>query len=885
MKKYRTVWMAILQWGILWTLIIGCSLIWNQHLITERTYAFSRHEAANVIQKDLAFRRWATMHGGVYVHPTKQTPPNPWLTVPKRDVVTTDGDKLTLMNPAYMTRQVMALYNEQFGVKGHITSLMAKNPANAPDPWEADALHQFEKGVPEVRELTTIHGEPYYRLILPMLMEQGCLKCHADTKVPVGGIRGAISASVPLLPHEQAAAASMRGVRLAHAGIWLVGMIGITIASAIYHRQQQRNRQAEDDLRNQEALYASLTTASPTGIFQTDLQGACCYVNERWSQISGLSIEQALGDGWSLALHPDDRQRVCDEWLSCVAEGRAFSLEYRFKLPDGRVNWVYGQSAEIFNEQGVVTGYVGTITDITLLKQTEESLADQSMFLRESQAIAHVGGWKSNPRTDMLVWTEEVYRLLDHPAEQPISHTTCFQYFDHQDRARVQQALEQAQADGIPFRLSCRMISATGRRFWGDFRCIGRLEGPDGSYIAGTLQDITEHKQIEELLTTAKTAAEAANRTKTELLATISHELRTPLNGVMGGVQLLEMTELSEEQDGYLQMVKESAGNELALVNDLLDLAGFEASGMQVESIPFRLLDCIKLAMSLHRSALDERALELVTSLPDELDCMVVGDSRRLAQIISNLLANAIKFTEQGSITLSAQMRLYAGGLRLQLQVADTGIGIAEQDFERIFEPFVQVDMSSTRRFGGTGLGLAICRRLAERMGGSIRVESESGEGSRFILELPLRFADDTQLDTTISDSSPLPFWQGPSRTVLIAEDNDCNLKTAASLVRKLGFKVICAEDGKLALGHWLQGNVDLILMDIQMPVLDGVEATRFIRQREQDRGCHTPIIALTAHAMDGDRERLLAEGFDSYVAKPFRLPDLAAELARLLKP
>ncbi len=733
MKKYRTIWMALLQWGLLWSVIIGCSLLWNERLIRQQVYDYSRHEATTIINKDLAFRRWATGHGGVYVHPTPQTPPNPWLTVPKRDVVTTDGDHLTLMNPAYMTRQVMGLFGEQFGVKGHITSLVLKNPGNAPDAWERAALLQFEKGVAAVHRLTTIDGAPHYRLILPMKMEQGCLKCHADTGIPVGGIRGGISAAVPLAPHLRAGENGLKGVRLAHGGIWLVGMLGITIASVVYHRQQQRERQAEENLRAQEALYASLTTAAPIGIFHADLAGACCYVNEYWTRLTGITLEQALGDGWLASLYPDDRPKFSAAWQQTLQGQQNLAIEYRFLRADGSVGWAFGQSASIFDNNGAVTGYVRTITDITSRKQAEAALAETTLFLNESQAIAHLGGWKSNPATGMLYWTDEFYRLLEHPAGEPISHEGCFRYFDPQDLPQAKQALAAAFEQGSPFRLSCRMISATGRRFWADFRCIGRQEGPNGSYIAGVLQDITEHKQIEELLTGAKETAEATSRTKTELLATLSHELRTPLNGVMGGVQLLEMTELTDEQQEYLEMVRVSAGNELALVNDLLDLAGLESSGLKVESGPFNLLESIKLAITLHRSALETRRLPLTTSLPENLAQLVIGDGRRLTQIISNLLGNAIKFTEQGGVSLAADCLPSGGsGLRLRLQVSDTGIGIAEKDLQRIFEPFVQVDMSSTRRFGGTGLGLTICHKLAEQMGGSIGVDSRPGEGSCF---------------------------------------------------------------------------------------------------------------------------------------------------------
>jgi PAS domain S-box-containing protein len=887
MKKYRTVWMAILQWGLLWTLIIACSLAWNQRLIRQQIDDYARHEATTVINKDLAFRRWATMHGGVYVRPTEQTPPNIWLNVPKRDVVTSDGDRLTLMNPAYMTRQVMTLFGDQFGVKGHITSLIAKNPGNAPDAWENDALLRFEKGETAVHELTTINNAPYFRLILPMKMEQGCLKCHADTNIPVGGIRGGISAAVPLAPHLQAVATGVQGTRLAHGLIWLMGMLGITIASVIYHRQQQRERQAEENLRAQEALYASLTTASPNGIFHADLQGRCLYVNQCWSELTGMPLEQALGDGWQAVLHPDDRDRFFTAWRQATENRHPFSNEYRYKRPDGSVVWVLSRSAEIFDNNGAVTGYVRTVTDITRHKKGEADLAETALFLKESQAIARVGGWKSNPATDMLYWTEELYRLLEHPAGEPLSHEGSSHYFDPQDKLQVMQALQGALQDGTPFRFNCRMITASGRRFWADFRCVGKQEGPDGSYIAGTIQDITEHKQIEELLTSAKQTAEATSRTKTELLGALSHELRTPLNGVMGGVQLLEMTELSDDQDEYLQMVKSSAANELSLVNDLLDLAGLEASGMQIESAPFNLLDCIRLSITLHRTSLEVRGLPLSTDLPDSLNQQVIGDGRRVTQIVNNLLGNAVKFTEQGGITLAAKI-IPCGGcnLRLLLRVSDTGIGISPKDLERIFDPFVQVDMSSTRKFGGTGLGLAICHRLAERMGGSIRVDSIPGEGSSFNLELPLQRSDGAPAaETSFSDDAAMaPIWNGPPLTVLIAEDNEANLKAAAGLVRKMGLTTICAEDGKLAVAHWMTGAVDVILMDIQMPVMDGREATRFIRQREKSGDRHTPIIALTAHAMAGDRELLLADGFDGYVPKPFKLAALAAELARVTK-
>ncbi len=883
MEKYRTIWMTLLQWGLLWTVIIGCSLAWNQHLVSEHITKHAHDEATTVINKDLAFRRWATMHGGVYVPPTETTPPNQWLTVPKRDVITTDGDRLTLMNPAYMTRQIMGMFADQYGIKGHITSLMAKNPLNAPDPWERDALLRLQKGEQHVSQLAEIDGAPYYRLILPMRMEQGCLKCHADTKIPIGGLRGGISTAVPMAPHYQAAAKGMGGVGLAHGAIWLVGMVGITVISLYKHRQQERERATEEELRAQEALYASLTTASPAGVFQTDLQGHCCYVNDRWSAITGLTREAALGSGWTAALHSADRQWVCDAWQQLVSNSTPFNLEYRFIQPDGRTVWVLGQAARIVGNNGMVSGYVGTITEISRLKQVEAQLAESAMFLNESQAIARLAGWMSNPQTNMLEWTDAMYRILEHPADQPLSHGGCFRYFDPQDLPQVQQALEHAFATGEPFRLTCRMITATGRRFWADFRCIGRLEEGGESHIAGILQDITEYKQVEELLTSAKQTAEATSRAKSELLATLSHELRTPLNGVMGGAQLLEMTELTNEQAEYLQMIRSSASNELALVNDLLDLAGLEAAGVNLVEEPFSVPDSVNLAVTLHRAVLEERGLVLTVELADSLQQRVKGDPRRLTQVIANLLGNAVKFTNQGEIRIQGDAEPdQSGRLRLRLSICDTGIGIAPQDQERIFEPFVQADMSNTRQYGGTGLGLSISRKLAQRMGGALLVSSAPGQGSCFTLEIPLQPVESETMPSAAAQGSLLPSWDGPHLKVVVAEDNETNLKTAAGLLTRLGLTPLCAGDGKQAVAYWLAGGVDLILMDIQMPVMDGHEALRFIRQREQGNDDHLPVIAVTAHAMLGDRERLLAEGFDGYVAKPFQLQELIAELSRV---
>lgn len=367
-------WLPLLGLAFGWTVVVGGSLLWNQHLVQHKVLENARLEAETIISKDLAYRRWASMHGGVYVHPTEDTPPNVWLDHPQRDVVTTDGVHLTLMNPAYMARQMMALFGEQYGVKGHITSLKLKNPANVPDDWERAALLQLGQGAKSVSQTAEIDQQSYLRLLLPMYMEQSCLRCHADTGVPLGGVRGGISTAVPLLRHQLVAAEEVKALRLAHGGIWLVGCMLLIGGNSLYRRQQAALKTTEGALANSQVRFAVLTQSSPTGVFQTEPDGSCIFVNDQWCLLAGITPEQAHNDGWLQVIHPDDRANVFDAWQRTINEQRPFRLEYRFMRPDGKTTWVYGQSSVMQDANGNVIGHVGTVTDISEHKELEQTL-------------------------------------------------------------------------------------------------------------------------------------------------------------------------------------------------------------------------------------------------------------------------------------------------------------------------------------------------------------------------------------------------------------------------------------------------------------------------------------------------------------------------------
>jgi PAS domain S-box-containing protein len=410
---------------------------------------------------------------------------------------------------------------------------------------------------------------------------------------------------------------------------------------------------------------------------------------------------------------------------------------------------------------------------------------------------------------------------------------------------------------------------------------LSPLETAQGLFITSAIRDISDRKRIEQELRAARTAAEAANRAKSEFLANMSHEIRTPLAGILGYAEMIALyCESPEERKSYMEKIKRSADNLTRLISDILDLSKVEAGALQIEKVRIALTSEVESVLSAVQRQADEKGLKLELTFERPLPAQVLTDPTRLRQILLNLVGNAIKFTEKGGVMMRVSHA--AGPVRtLSFSCTDTGCGLNAEQQGRLFQPFVQADSSTTRKYGGTGLGLALSRRLAHALGGELKLtQSAPGQGSTFVLTIPIGDGEARPPQDTGDAADPEGVPRLGGIRVLLAEDNAENGEMFQQFLEKNGATVVLVSNGREAVDQAKAGRYDVILMDLQMPVLDGYAATRELRAA----GMRTPIVALTAHAMVDEKDKCEAAGCNGYLTKPIDVPKLIQTVHRFAR-
>ncbi|WP_138511623.1 ATP-binding protein [Maricaulis alexandrii] len=490
------------------------------------------------------------------------------------------------------------------------------------------------------------------------------------------------------------------------------------------------------------------------------------------------------------------------------------------------------------------------------------------------------GFWDWNVETDALYHSPRLVQLLGGPEESVTSTSATFAGRLHpDDRARTMKALRAHLASGASYNQRARMLCEDGSYRWFHIRGLAQRRHGRAVRMAGSITDITD-------LVEAREQADAANRAKSEFLANMSHEIRTPMNGILGMARVLAGADLPDDVRSKLDVITRSGDTLMHLLDDILDLSKIEAGQVDLEHVPFSLETIAERVRALYRDIAERKGLALIVRIADGTDHNRIGDPLRLSQIANNLVANAVKFTDTGSVELDIRGSGKDDGI--VLEVRDSGVGMTEEQTQAVFGKFVQADSSTTRRYGGSGLGLAICKGLVEQMHGEITVESTPGEGTCFTVRLPL--SRHLHQMGEVEDDAPAPEidaikLDGHSLRVLAAEDNEINQFVLRAYLAQLGIEVDMVSDGRAAVEAFRTSDYDLVLLDIQMPVMNGEDALTEIRrfEREQNR-VPKPVIALTANVMSDQVARYTRLGFDGHTEKPIDPDKLEGKIRQLVE-
>ncbi|MDY7000549.1 MAG: PAS domain S-box protein [Thermodesulfobacteriota bacterium] len=677
---------------------------------------------------------------------------------------------------------------------------------------------------------------------------------------------------------------------------------------------------AQKDLKESEKFSNNILSSITNGLFVLNKEFQVVLWNPAMEKISNVSKDKVIKIEskklWDFFPHVKDVGT--DKLLQRAMAGETIlNQENPFYLPDGKSGFTSESFIPLKNFDGRIKGIIGVVRDITERKRAEEVLRKSeefgfSLLNNSPNPIAVI-----NLDTSLRFVNPALEKLTGFSSKEIIGTKPPYPWWQDELRAKMDKDFQASVQEGAD-KLEEFFQKKNGEQFWVEITFTPVTCDGEFKYYLTNWVDITERKRTEESLVKAKEAAQAANRAKSRFLATISHELRTPLNGIMGLLHLIETTPLDQEQKEYVEISLNSSQGLLTIINDILSISQVEAGRIKIVEREFNLSDIVHSVIEAFKHQVAQKGVMVYCDIEESIPDILVGDGGRIRQILFNLVGNSVKFTEQGEVRVEASLLPvgdHGDNVGLLFSVSDTGMGIPDDRLEHVFEAFTQVDNSDTRRFQGTGLGLGIVKEFVGLMYGTIALESEEGVGTTVYFTVkvkrpgPLPKERRTALErrrtyAPITPSPSLPAERQPESSserritrgrrktdmsfvsfmVLLVEDDPVSRISAMRMLEKIGHTVTAVRNGKEALAALEKDRFDVVFMDVQMPVMDGVEATEKIRSAKfASFDPNIPIVALTAHAMEGDKEKFLKAGMDLYIAKPMDMDELAGVLARII--